>query len=485
MATSSESYLCYSCAEQHVQSLESMGQHHSEIASIERRSRSSLASIVVLILFLGVDLIAVMLLIYATAPNKGGTTPAETDEPEPQILPALARPVRGHPATSRTTITATTLRKSPQNVFEIPIFRPLMCVLDQFAVLQAMVPDDGLCDYIFYTEVFLEVSVRRLLPVLDRASFEIFVDASNSYTKTRFGFSFDTRYTVGVIDKQDILKRACGAYPNIRQYGILNLEIQVTRNGAIFENLKKSTLKILPMLSEVQNAYPATEGRPNEIVLGGQLANFEQPYGELIAKRFIDATQTLGVTVLVFKSHVDSFPKSSLLNAVGPNPWQNAKGARRTMLRVKDDVITFAYNWRLLVLMSVSMAVNGYNMSGTSGWMSDQQSGNSPHSRKPSTFRLTEYIDTCKITVPLDYFKRDDFTDPYQYIQARTVEKYLVIFDTAETLRFKVSSLVNLTSNKVRHFGIAAFHVSFDDFTGFCPEGRFYRLKEIKRALGR
>lgn len=45
------------------------------------------------------------------------------------------------------------------------------------------------------------------------------------------------------------------------------------------------------MLSEVQNAYPATEGRPNEIVLGGQLANFEQPYGELIAKRFIDATQ--------------------------------------------------------------------------------------------------------------------------------------------------------------------------------------------------
>lgn len=76
----------------------------------------------------------------------------------------------------------------------VPIFRPLMCVLDQFAVLQAMVPDDGLCDYIFYTEVFLEVSVRRLLPVLDRASFEIFVDASNSYTKTRFGFSFDTRY---------------------------------------------------------------------------------------------------------------------------------------------------------------------------------------------------------------------------------------------------------------------------------------------------
>lgn len=51
---------------------------------------------------------------------------------------------------------------------------------------------------------------------------------------------------MGVIDKQDILKRACGAYPNIRQYGILNLEIQVTRNGAIFENLKKSTLKILP-----------------------------------------------------------------------------------------------------------------------------------------------------------------------------------------------------------------------------------------------
>lgn len=52
---------------------------------------------------------------------------------------------------------------------------------------------------------------------------------------------------------------------------------------------------------------------------------------------------------------------------------------------------------------------------------------------------LIHSLQTCKITVPLDYFKRDDFTDPYQYIQARTVEKYLVIFDTAETLRFKVN----------------------------------------------
>lgn len=63
-----------------------------------------------------------------------------------------------------------------------------MCVFGINLNLWIMIPDDGLCDYIFYTEVYMRES--ELMAYYSPTSFSVFVESANNYNRSLFGFSF-------------------------------------------------------------------------------------------------------------------------------------------------------------------------------------------------------------------------------------------------------------------------------------------------------
>lgn len=66
--------------------------------------------------------------------------------------------------------------------------RPLLCVFGQNLDVWHMIPDDDVCDYAFYTEVFLVGD--KLVGYFSPTSFTVFVEAARNYSSTQFGFSF-------------------------------------------------------------------------------------------------------------------------------------------------------------------------------------------------------------------------------------------------------------------------------------------------------
>lgn len=65
---------------------------------------------------------------------------------------------------------------------------PLLCVFGQNLEVPYMLPEDAICDYLFYSDVFLQND--QLVSFFSPTSFRVFVQAAKNYSRSQFGFSF-------------------------------------------------------------------------------------------------------------------------------------------------------------------------------------------------------------------------------------------------------------------------------------------------------
>lgn len=77
-----------------------------------------------------------------------------------------------------------------------PIVHPLVCVMGEYTDMINMIPQDDLCDYLFYAEVVLHD--KALKAFASPISFGVFLQAVGSYTRTAFGVSFRPEYVQDV-----------------------------------------------------------------------------------------------------------------------------------------------------------------------------------------------------------------------------------------------------------------------------------------------
>ncbi|KAH6925902.1 hypothetical protein HPB50_011817 [Hyalomma asiaticum] len=113
----------------------------------------------------------------------------------------------------------------------------LICTVGSFAMTENMYPPDGLCNYLFYTHVFVYNS--SLAGIHVEESWQRFKEQVASRTATPAGISFDARYiTAQALDEIGVRNTLNTlAKQNIMHYGILNM---ITRLDALDDYMDRA-----------------------------------------------------------------------------------------------------------------------------------------------------------------------------------------------------------------------------------------------------
>ncbi|KAH6927981.1 hypothetical protein HPB50_010211 [Hyalomma asiaticum] len=90
------------------------------------------------------------------------------------------------------------------------------------------------------------------------------------------------------------------------------------------------------------------------------------------------------------------------------------------------------------------------------------------------------YWTSCKDT----YKQTGEHRSAQSYMfSANNTAKFLLTYDTSETLRRKMEWFFRDVGTLPKKHGWAVYDVDFEDYTNMCYRGNFPRLKAIKRYL--
>ncbi|KAH7935242.1 hypothetical protein HPB52_004941 [Rhipicephalus sanguineus] len=116
--------------------------------------------------------------------------------------------------------------------------KELICTVGATAIFEQMIPPDGLCDYVYYTNV---VVIKGNLHAIEISrSWEAFKNALATFNTTSGGIGFDVRYvTVADLDAtledkslKDLASR------NVKHYGVLNVLDTASKVKGVFAKAK-------------------------------------------------------------------------------------------------------------------------------------------------------------------------------------------------------------------------------------------------------
>ncbi|KAH7971813.1 hypothetical protein HPB52_002973 [Rhipicephalus sanguineus] len=188
----------------------------------------------------------------------------------------------------------------------------LVCTFGNLGVLSVMVPPDGVCDVIFYEEVFYDPKMKIIRPTHSAMSFHVLQSLNVTYTMTTFGTSMATGAIVQSVhnDKADVMAAMEPLFASgMVHFGMLNV--------ADFENYNKDgSLLYLEVVDEFQKSKGDSKGH---CALGVSLNDGTQ--GKVILEKAKEATvDFLGITMVIIKLHAGKVASAADLWPVGPNP---------------------------------------------------------------------------------------------------------------------------------------------------------------------
>ncbi|KAH7941012.1 hypothetical protein HPB49_009189 [Dermacentor silvarum] len=206
--------------------------------------------------------------------------------------------------------------------------RMLACTVGHETVLIDMVPPDGTCDIIFYTDVFFNDKKNRIEPLYGDTAFKVVQSVAAAYTKTTFGTSMHPGTIAQFIhDKSKNIENAMAKLFTDRfvHFGMLNVD-----NIEDFYQLKDGPLLYL---SIVQN-FQTTPGYHCALGVGLNKGSL----GAQILEKARLATQLFpGITIIVIKVHTERAANSSLLHTLSPNPDLVTLGQYETLSMLRKE----------------------------------------------------------------------------------------------------------------------------------------------------
>ncbi|XP_050035543.2 uncharacterized protein [Dermacentor andersoni] len=345
----------------------------------------------------------------------------------------------------------------------------LVCTSGSRATSEKMLPPDGICDRLFYTDVvWREMAVRGSR---DQPSWEAFQRAARAATKTGHGLSVD----YGQADKFFATMTTSIGEKKLRElfdgkvthYGVLKADATV---GQLLEDIhgKLGVLKILKQLQD-QFARKNEDMRASlDLVLGVKFRSY---------KSLIDSSQHssamtalanhLPVTIFVVHTHIQDWKMGSH-PAMG-TIWQYGNDAsdkpnEPSLKLTAKELSVASIPMRTYVMPSFTLMV-----------AKSEQQQNSDKSLNDTYVAGTEFTQLCSHKSNVSIMKEGIIK------QSVTDHNLTYTYEDAETMTTKAKAFFKLY-NHARQ-GWAVFDTDYDDYDNSCGDGSFNRLTTFKATL--
>ncbi|KAL1416113.1 hypothetical protein MTO96_028244 [Rhipicephalus appendiculatus] len=345
-----------------------------------------------------------------------------------------------------------------------------ICTVGAMVALPLMVPEDGLCSIIFYTDVFFNSQKKNIEPVYSDTGFNVLKSLLKNYTETSFGLSMFPG-TVGQFiasKKSEILKELNDLFADgWVHFGMLNVD-----DIQDYDVLKKGSLKYLELAQESLESQKST--LPEHHVALGVGQRHSGDGDKLLSNADLALKDFPAISIIVLKVHLESSADQSVIYPLPPNPDQldlkskNLISLASLGTNVKDRLTDMTSNNKTYALLSFALFGRGYRMN--TSWTDPASRPNAVHGIN------TDYRTACNDT------SSSDTTDSMSTYHANVTTKFLAIFDTVDNIRTKIDHR-KASSLPTHNSGIMAYRVEMDDWANNCGDGVFARLNALKSNL--
>ncbi|KAH7970866.1 hypothetical protein HPB49_016249 [Dermacentor silvarum] len=170
----------------------------------------------------------------------------------------------------------------------------IVCTIGDYALFPSMIPRDGLCNYVYYTNVV--VVKDKLNGVAVSQSWEMFEKEMRTLTRTSGGIGFDIRYTNADSVNSEVEKKLRELVPkNIKHYGVLNVLQRANKVNDLYNKAKG-------LLSKLKRVQGNDAQRKTLIALGIYNYREQNAYG-ILQNMFTDAVNNhVADTVIAYSS---------------------------------------------------------------------------------------------------------------------------------------------------------------------------------------
>ncbi|XP_077521406.1 uncharacterized protein LOC144132685 isoform X2 [Amblyomma americanum] len=343
----------------------------------------------------------------------------------------------------------------------------LACTFGDLGVKRSMVPSDGLCDVVFYTDVEYDSEKNTIASKDGGPAFSMLKSAARKYTKTTFGTSMSTGSIADAVqDKLSQLTASmdllfCARFIHFGMLNVANIENYDTLKGADLRYLKVVADFLKKKLTH----------RQHHSALGISLRDGSK--GGAILEAVKQAPHDFpGLTMIVLKLHTEDLTSSGGYWPVAPNPDGVDLSEHNTLslASIKDEVkkhlLDIARHGRYAML-SFAMYARTYRMKASWSEGSVREVSESTHNM--------DYAAVCKMKA------EKDSSDAGTMYAADLHKKFLALFDTPATCKAKTKARLRVMPKNFT--GVVVYNVEMDDYKGSCGKGRFPLLKAIKHGL--
>lgn len=353
---------------------------------------------------------------------------------------------------------------------------PLLCTIGSRAVLPAQYPPDGLCDFMFYTHVFLDEERSQIMST-SNDSFEVFAAMAVASNRTYYGISFNTDLltTLRAALNKDATNKELSelSHGNIQHYGILDIRGSGTHLDEDMENVL-STLRVLKTLK--MRTTPRTPDERIYLALGIELTRHQHEVSRL--PTLLASATGAGAELLVIRTHVSTWNMEEDKGTAGATMLHNPRGIQ------KPDMNTTLAHLQLqrfrgsILMVSFTMGAAFFTMPTEWANVTDRDIEH----RKPTNFSVVDYGETCTpenadaVRVHPESFVVGGNTDRH----------YQLIYEDETTLseKIKYTHRYVVAHSQLHHFGWALFDVDREDHNDTCGAGKsFARLKAARNAV--
>lgn len=345
--------------------------------------------------------------------------------------------------------------------------RLLVCSYGESGVVKTMVPIDGLCDVIFYTDVVYDGDAEAIVPRDGGPAFDVLKSAARKYKKTSFGTSMATGAIADAVkEKKSELMAAMGDLFSAKMVhlGMLNVE-----NVEDYDKLKDADLQYIKVADEF------LQGKSSSLTchraLGVSLRDGSK------GPKILDAAKQASsdfpeLTMVIIKLHTENYGPTGDHWPLAPNPDDVDLSEHNALsfAAIKDDLeeqLQAISKQGKYALLSFAMFARTYRMKET--W-----SGAAAREMSESSLNM-DYSSVCKMKTEKD---KEDTGTLYATDEHK---KFLALFDSASTFTTKTNNRLSVMPKNFT--GLAVYNVEMDDHKGTCGKGKFVRLKAIQAAL--
>nr|XP_054928425.1 uncharacterized protein LOC129385626 isoform X1 [Dermacentor andersoni] len=345
----------------------------------------------------------------------------------------------------------------------------LVCTFGKRGVLERQVPEDGLCDSVFYMHIYYDSRRDKIKPLYGLTAYKVLANAAKAYNTTTFGASMFTDLIAEVmINMEPKLEKAMEELFNegFKDLGMLDVDIG-TRG---YDDVKANELQYFKQVEK------QVKNRPGSKVALSLRARADSPKVLEAAEQVTRDFPCIGIVIV--QTHTSVATGTTDIYRIAPNPDHTAfdQGYTAVTLRTLSgdllkEVAKNITDGRRHLLLSIAMYANAYRVKNESNL-------NDTRNNKQSLIMDYRAVCNCSVALCERFMDPMDPSTEYSVNHIRNVT--LVYLDDKRQIEDKAKDRMEALSQKGT--GIAAYNIEMDDFDGTCGQA-FDRLRAIKAQV--